>query len=152
MTKYIQSIYKPKNPEKYVGDVNNIIARSSWERKFFIWCDSREFVVAWSSEETVIPYKCATDGRIHRYFVDAKIKIRESNGAYKTYLIEIKPMAQVEKPRPPKRKTQKTRVRYLNECATYMKNQSKWEAAKYYCQQRGWEFKILTEIELGIKQ
>lgn len=35
----------PKNPEKYVGDVNNIISRSSWETKFMNWCDQNPAVI-----------------------------------------------------------------------------------------------------------
>ena len=26
-------LWRPKNPQKYVGDVNNIWVRSSWEKK-----------------------------------------------------------------------------------------------------------------------
>jgi hypothetical protein len=29
-------------------------------------------------------------------------------------------------------------------------NQAKWEACREYCKDRGWEFKIFTEKELGI--
>ena len=31
------------------------------------------------------------------------------------------------------------------------KNQAKWKAAKEFCKDRLWEFKIITEKELGIK-
>ena len=33
----------------------------------------------------------------------------------------------------------------------YAKNQAKWNAAKEWCLDRGYEFKVLTENELGIK-
>ena len=29
-------------------------------------------------------------------------------------------------------------------------NQAKWEACREYCKDRGWEFKVFTERELGI--
>ena len=38
------------------------------------------------------------------------------------------------------------------ETLTYAKNQAKWEAARKYCDKNGWEFKILTEYELILKQ
>jgi hypothetical protein len=31
-----------------------------------------------------------------------------------------------------------------------MKNQAKWEAANEFARDRGWEFKIITEKELGL--
>jgi hypothetical protein len=33
----------------------------------------------------------------------------------------------------------------------YAKNQAKWSAAREFCKDNGWEFRILTEAELGIK-
>lgn len=135
-------IYKPIFPEKYAGDPSNIIMRSSWETMFASWCDKNPSIVKWSSEETIIPYRCPTDGKIHRYFVDFKITLK--NG--KTYLVEVKPAKQCEPPVFPGKRTQ----RYLTESLTFIKNQAKWEAARNYCKDRGWEFKIITEKELGL--
>lgn len=135
-------IYKPIFPEKYVGDPTNIIMRSSWETMFAGWCDKNPSIVKWSSEETIIPYRCPTDQKIHRYFVDFKIVLKDG----RTYLVEVKPLKQLSPPEFPGRKTQ----RYLTESLTFMKNQAKWEAAKNYCKDRGWEFKIITEKELGL--
>jgi hypothetical protein len=39
----------------------------------------------------------------------------------------------------------------LNEAFEYVKNQAKWEAAQEYCKDRMWDFKVMTEKELGIK-
>ena len=33
---YRSGKYEPKNPEKYIGDIHNIIYRSSWEYRFYI--------------------------------------------------------------------------------------------------------------------
>ena len=145
--KYYQGKFKPKNPEKYAGDPTNIIYRSSWELKFMNWCDSSTNVLKYSSEETIIPYRCPTDNRLHRYFVDFRIQIRSRDGSIKTYLVEVKPDGQTKPPVYPGRKTK----RYLTEAMTFMKNQAKWEAAVNYCKDRGWEFKIITEKELGLK-
>jgi hypothetical protein len=135
--------FVPVFPEKYTGDPTNIIMRSSWETMFANWCDKNPSITKWSSEETVIPYRCPTDNLIHRYFVDFKITV--STG--KTYLVEVKPLNQTQPPVYPGKRTQ----RYLTESLTFMKNQAKWKAATEYAKDRGWEFKIITERELGIK-
>ena len=139
--------YKPSFPGKYKGDPTNIIYRSLWERKFCVYCDTNERILEWSSEEKCIPYRSPIDGKIHRYFPDFLIKVKESNGSIKKYMIEIKPSKQTVPPQKPQRQTKK----YISEVYEYAKNQSKWEAAKDWCADRGYEFKIITENELGIK-
>lgn len=134
--------YLPIFPEKYTGDPTNIIMRSSWETLFASWCDKNPSVLKWSSEETIIPYRCPTDNHIHRYFVDFKIVVNTG----KTYLIEVKPYKQTQLPEYPGKRTN----RYLTESLTFMKNQAKWSAATNYALDRGWEFKIITEHELGL--
>lgn len=147
MSKYpVPRKYFPKHPEKYVGDVNNIISRSSWELKYMIWCDKTESVIYWNSEEVKIPYKCTSDNKFHTYHVDFLIQIKNKEGNLKTYLVEIKPLMQTLPPKYPGKQTK----RYLNESLTFMKNQSKWDAAKAYARDRGWEFVVLTEKHLGI--
>lgn len=138
--------YQPKNPQKYRGDANNIIYRSLWERKFLIYCDTNENILEYASEELALPYRSPIDNRIHRYFPDFYIKVKESNGSIKKYLIEIKPKKQTVEPIPQKRKTKG----YIYEVYEYAKNQAKWKAAREFCEDRQWEFKILTEDDLGI--
>ena len=132
----------PIFPEKYTGDPTNIIMRSSWETRFASWCDKNPSVLKWSSDENIVPYRCPTDNRIHRYFVDFKIAV--STG--KTYIVEVKPAAQTQPPIYPGRQTQ----RYITESLTFIKNKAKWEAAIEFAKDRGWEFKIITEKELGL--
>jgi len=138
--------FSPNNPNKYSGDPTNIIMRSSWETRFAMWCDVNPSVFKWKSEETVIPYICGTDNKIHRYYVDFHIQIKDKNNNIKTYLVEIKPSKQTVPPEFPGRKTK----RYLEESLAFIKNQSKWNAAKQYAKDRGWEFIIITERELGL--
>ena len=133
-------------PEKYSGDPTAIIMRSSWETRFASWCDKNPSVIKWKSEETVVPYRCPTDDRLHRYFVDFQIQVRQKDGLFKTFLIEVKPAKQTLPPAYPGRQTK----RYITESLTYIKNQAKWKAATEYCKDRGWQFKIITETELGI--
>lgn len=138
--------FRPKNPRKYKGDPRLVIYRSLWELKFMKWCDDHDNVLEWGSEEIVVPYRSPLDGRIHRYFVDFYIKIRNKNNTIKKYLIEVKPKKQTVQPKVPKRKT----PRYLNEVSTYVVNQAKWEAAREWCADRRLEFLILTEEHLNV--
>ena len=139
--------YKPSYPQKYKGDPTNIIYRSLWERKFMVYCDANEKILEWGSEEIFIWYKSPIDNRAHRYFPDFYIKVEESNGTIKKYLVEVKPKRQTIPPPKPKRQTKG----YISEVYEYAKNQSKWEAAREWCADRGYEFKVITETDLGIK-
>ena len=139
--------YSPSYPKKYKGDPTNIIYRSLWERKFMVYCDLNENILQWGSEEIALLYRSPIDNKVHRYFPDFYIKVRESNGSIKKYIIEIKPKKQCMEPKVKKRKTKG----YIYEVYEYAKNQAKWKAAREFCKDRMWEFKVLTEEELGIK-
>lgn len=139
-----QGVFNPKLREKYKGK-SLPVYRSGWELKFFRWCDCNPNILAWNSEGVIIPYKSPLDGRIHRYFVDGLITIKESTGA-KTYLIEIKPSSQVKAP---EKKKYKRKTTMIYEQKTWVVNQAKWEAAGKWAKKKGIEFKILTEKELG---
>ena len=138
--------YKPRNPDKYNGDPNNIIYRSSWERMCMVYFDNNPNVLQWGSEEVIVPYRSPIDGRLHRYYPDFLIKVLTSKGDTDTILIEVKPYSQTQPPIVSSRKTKK----YINEVATYGINSSKWHFAKEYCKDRGWKFQIITENELGL--
>jgi len=144
----MKGFFRPKNPQKYKGDVRHITYRSSWELKFMSYLDTHKDILEWSSEEVIIPYLSPVDGKYHRYFPDFLVKKRELNGKIKTVLIEIKPFKQTK---PPEKIPAKITKQYINEVKTWGINKSKWEYAEEYCKNRNWEFLILTEKELGIK-
>ena len=139
--------FSPKNPNKYKGDPTNIIFRSLWERKLMVYLDENKAIVQWSSEEIAIPYRSPLDNRIHRYFPDFYVKAVDANGNLKEMLLEVKPKKETIEPKKKKRVTKQ----YITEVTTWGKNQAKWKAAEDYCSDRGWEFKLITEKELGIK-
>lgn len=143
MTKAHKGKYKVKNPEKYKGNPNNVIYRSSWELKFFNYCDKNPDILQWASEEPfmVVPYKSPIDGKWHRYFPDVWIKT-----ATDTFLIEIKPFKETQEPKKRSRVTRK----YLYEVKTWGINSNKWKAAQEFCEDRKWKFKIITEKELKL--
>ncbi len=134
-------LFKPKNPGKYKGNAGNIIFRSTWELKVMQFLDLSENVVSWQSEEKIIAYKSPVDQKIHRYFPDfiAVIKNKKTK-KLETIMIEVKPKSQTVPPKPGNNKK-----KYIKEVMTYGVNQAKWKAAEYYCEQRGWQFKVLTE-------
>ena len=139
--------YNPVNPKKYKGNSHNIIYRSLWERKFMVYCDTNDKVLEWGSEEIIIPYISPWDGKKHRYFPDFYIKVKQSNGNLKKFIIEVKPKKQTRPPKPVERKTK----RWINEVRTFGVNEAKWKHATKWCKDNDMEFKILTEEELGIR-
>jgi len=138
--------FRPKNPQKYKGDANNIIYRSTWEIKVMNYLDDNPNVLWWGSEELPIPYYNPIDKKKHRYFPDFIAKMRKADGTIMTYIIEVKPEKQTQPP------TQKRKTKtYLQEAITYEVNKAKWYAAEEFCKDHGWQFLILTEKHLGIR-
>ena len=97
--------YQPSYPRKYKGNPSNIIYRSLWERKFMVYCDLNENILEWGSEEIAIPYRSPIDNRVHRYFPDFYVKLKETTGKIKKYIIELKPKKQLKPPKKTKRHT-----------------------------------------------
>lgn len=139
-----QGYFKPQFPEKYIGPTP-IIYRSSWERKFMIWCDTNDKVLSWSSEPVEIKYWSRQDNKPHKYYPDFYFKQRKANGDVLEYLVEIKPKAQIQKPEPPKKNSKKALESYKFLAEQYVRNMDKYNAAKTYCEGRSWNFIVLTE-------
>ena len=103
------------------GDAGNIIYRSGWEETAFHWCDMNRHVIAWASEKLPIPYFMKGIRYRRNYYPDLLIYF--SNG--ETVMVEIKPG------------DQKANPNYENRC--------KWAAARAYCREEGWAFRIWDE-------
>ena len=132
--------FRPQNSEKYRGNASNIIYRSGWELKFMKYLDRQPNILQWSSEEVIIPYRSPIDGKVHRYYPDFWIKTLKGET-----LIEIKPKKQTKPPKPnPKHKR-----RYLKEVKTWGINEAKWKAAEEFCENKGWNWEIITEDTLN---
>ena len=139
--------FTPKYPKKYKGDPTKIIYRSLWELKAMKYFDDNVNVLEWSSEEIIVPYISPLDNRWHRYFPDFVIKVKLPDGGVKTMMLEVKPRKETIEPK----KKKKITPQYITEVTTWAKNQAKWKSATEYCLDRKWEFKLITEKELGIK-
>jgi hypothetical protein len=141
---FVQGIYKPKNPKKYIGTTP--VYRSMLELKAFRYLDNNPNVLSWGSESVVIPYKSPVDNRIHRYFVDLVAKLQCKDNTIKKLLIEIKPEKQTKPPTESARKKQKT---LIYEKYQYGINMAKWDAAKNWCKAKGYTFIIMNEKHLN---
>ena len=134
--------YRPKHTKKYIGNSTKIIYRSLLEKRFMLYCDKTDAILEWGSEEIVVPYKSPIDNRMHRYFVDFIVKLKNKKGITETLLIEVKPKKQCS---PPKKKSK----RFLSEMKTYGINTAKWKAATEYAENKGWKFIIITDETLS---
>lgn len=143
-SRYYQGVYKPANPEKYVGDADKIIYRSSWERKVCHKLDHAKYIVAWSCEPFPIWYRSPKDKQPHRYFPDFMTVTINKDGSKNVTIIEVKPYKEQFPPKPQGKK----KARFLKESLTYEINQAKWAAAKALCRKKGWNFVVLTEKEI----
>jgi hypothetical protein len=139
---YRQGKFTPINKDKFVGSVATY--RSGLELKFMRFCDNNPNVLKWSSEQVIVPYISPLDGRVHRYFVDNFVSIKEGN-IIKNYLIEIKPSRQTQAPATKYKKKE----HLIYEQSAWVVNQAKWAAAKEYCKKKGFDFLIITEKHLN---
>ncbi len=94
--------------------------RSGYESDVFECLDTLNEVVAFDSEIVKIPY--LWKGEQHTYVVDLLVKFNDGS----VEMWEIKPQNQT----------------HLEQ------NKVKWEAAKFYCDHKGWTFQVIKEREI----
>lgn len=141
-----QGLYKPMNPSKCLNKTPPEF-RSGLERKLMLVLDKNPNVSCWSSEKVIIPYihpiKSAKSGNPEyaRYFVDFYMRLKVGE-VFKEFLVEVKPYNQTIKPSVHGNKKQST---IIYENSMWAINQSKWEAAKRYCDKKNYQFIIITE-------
>lgn len=138
-----QGYYKPKNPDKLLGDKDYAIYRSGLELKYFRLLDNNPNVLKWGSEELVVPY--FFNDKWHKYYIDLFVLLKNGDQIKKMF-IELKPFAQTKEPVNSKRKKPAT---YMRECFMWQQNQAKWQSAKKQPRIPGCEFHILTEKDLA---
>ena len=160
-----------KNPEKYIGDINLIIYRSSWELAFSRWCDTSPSVLQWSAEPMSVPYanrvakldECKRLGLdpnnprnwvTKNYNIDFWIRIKKDENTIEKWFIEIKPKDKLKKPIPPKQGATLKELRRFNILAKeYLVNESKFAAIDNWAKINGAKFYIFHEdimMKLGI--
>ncbi len=134
--------YKPRNPRKYIGDLNGIEFKSGLELAAFRQLDYHSSVIQWSVESVKVPYRFK--GQSHHYVVDVWMKVLTRDGSYKEYLVEIKHTKNVKKPTYRKRRTKN----FDNNLLEWERNQAKWKYANEYAKKRGMKFTLLTEEKI----
>ena len=139
------------HPEKYVGKIDLIEARSSWEWSMFKFLDENSSILAWSSEEVVIPYRSPADKKMHRYFPDFYIKYKNYKDEIIEAVLEVKPSNQADpilqgnNPKLTENMSMKSKHRVIKD---FVINKEKWNAARLYCSNKGWRFFVLTEKDI----
>jgi hypothetical protein len=136
--KWEQGTYQVKNRDKYIGRKLPIY-RSSWERRFCIFCDTHPSIIKWSSESLKIPYMNPLTNKVSNYVPDFLIQYIDAEGVEHTELIEIKPRSQT---------TFENAGRSQRNQAAVVVNSAKWQAAQEWCDRRGINFKVLNEDQI----
>ncbi len=142
---YKSGLFAPVNPDKYIGDIHNIIYRSSWEYRFCMYCDTNDAIVKWSSEPISIDYYNPLDKKEHKYNVDFYIKVVKEDGQEQEWIIEIKPEKQKTKPVYEGNMTLQKLKSYNRNMQIWITNQAKFKAAKIWAEKRGFKFGVVDE-------
>jgi len=138
MAKFAQGKFKPKNPDKYMGN-RTPTYRSSWEFAFMRFCDEHPSVSKWASESIKIPYRNPLTGKQTIYVPDFFVVYIDKKGKQRVELIEVKPENQTIREKLGRSKANQ---------AHWVLNQAKWEAARAYCKQKGIFFRIVNESDI----
>jgi hypothetical protein len=136
MPKFIQGVYTPKNPKKYLGK-GMPRYRSGWELAVFRMCDNHPSILGWGSETHRIPYQHPIKGKMSTYVPDLLMVYKDRNGKNHAEMVEIKPASQTLNEA--KSQADKTQA---------VINHYKWKAATAWCKEKGIGFRVITEHEI----
>lgn len=137
MPKFLQDVFVPKNPDKYVGN-RAPYYRSSWELTFMAMCDENVNVVKWASEPLRIPYLNPITNEASMYVPDFLIEYIDKQGKRHVELIEVKPLKQ----------TLVSEAKSKHDKISLAINAQKWKAAAAFCEKRGIKLRILNEGDI----
>lgn len=161
-----QGYYRVANKDKYIGDPELVIYRSSWEYAFCKYCDMSPSVKRWSSEPIQIPYydrvskleECAKLGldpnnpsnwEVKNYNTDFWYEMDKGDGESEKIFVEIKPAYKLKKPIPPQEDSPLKTQRTFNKAAKeYLINEAKFAALKAWAEKNGSKFYVFTEHTL----
>lgn len=150
--KYDQGYYTLINESKYISNPNQIIFRSSLERKFCDFVDKSPKVLKWGSEVVSIPYK-SYDNKMHTYHMDFYIEVenKQNPNGMDRILVEVKPHVEsmnIINNTPPKKPIKSTPTSLRNweySLKEFVKNKFKWQAAQEYARIKNMKFVVITE-------
>ena len=134
--------YHVANREKYVG-LHDPQYKSLLECKMMYYLDHNPNIVRWNYEPMPIKYidESTNERKVRNYYIDftAIVKNRTS---YHTVWIEVKSESEM---RPPSNRVKDK----ASAMKIWMKNQSKWKAARELAEAKGIKFVIISEKELN---
>lgn len=138
MANWAQGVYEVKHPEKYIGN-RKPRYRSGWEFTFMQFCDNNKHVLKWASEAISIPYKHPLTGKMTMYIPDFFVVYVNRYNKQIAEIVEIKPK---------KQSLIESKVASVKDRMIVAINHAKWAAAKAYCLQNGFTFRVVTEEDL----
>lgn len=136
----------PRNPQKYIGNPNEIFFRSSWEIHAMKFLDSSNAVMKWGSEEIKIPYLKPvideTTGKAYvkpaNYYPDFIVVYQDKTGATQTEILEVKPL----------KESLQEKAKTARDKMALAVNMAKWKAADEFAKRNGMKFRVVTEQSL----
>lgn len=154
--------YDLLHPEKYMPNAPTPWYKSAWEKKMFILCDVHPMITLWGYEPPPISivYMSPKFQKLATYKPDLYVEVTDADGAKSKYLIEIKPTTYSvvpKMPHPPANQAdeavweryRKRKVSYETKLMDVMVNHAKWAAAEEWCRQRGVNWFIANEKNMG---
>lgn len=133
--------YHVANREKYVGRLDPQY-KSLLECKMMYYLDHNPCILRWNYEPMSIKYiDESSNGKVRDYYIDFTALVKNKNSVH-TVWIEVKSESEM---RPPSKrvKDQKTAMKI------WLKNQSKWKAARALAESKGYKFVVISENELN---
>ena len=137
MKRFAQGIFRPTNPQKYVGRREPRF-RSGWELAFMRFCDTNDNILQWVSESISIPYRHPLTGKMTNYVPDFLVTYRTQNNTMRAELIEIKP----------KKQSVIESKASARDRAIVAVNYAKWHQATLWCRRHGLTFRVITEDDI----
>ena len=162
-TKYHQGNYIPKYKDKVLklNTQSGVYYRSSWEKKIMTWLDLNKSVIKWGAECMRIPYQMTHHGggdvkiKEHSYFPDFYYEMRDGKGVLKQVVVEVKPYKEFKMVQELNEGRLKVPEKGLKKLKNFEydlkmahKNKNKWETMIKWCNKKGYEFIIITELHL----
>ena len=136
----VSGTYFPLNKEKFLGNYNPIY-KSRLEYKMMYFLDHSPGVVKWNYEPMSIKYiDESSNNKVRNYYIDFTAVVKDAD-RLQTVWIEVKSESETH---PPGKRASKNPLAVK----TWIKNQSKWKAARLLAESRGIKFVVISEKQL----
>lgn len=132
--------YHVRNKSKFIGNYDPIY-KSKLEAKMMFYLDHNDKIVKWNYESFPIKYiDESSNNKVRNYYIDFTAVVNTGT-KLQTIWIEVKSESETK---PPGKRASKN----LKAVETWIKNQSKWKAARKLAESRGIKFIVISEKEL----